>query len=724
MSLAARCRWLPAVATVLSIGAWQALAVAPSAAANASSPGQLIEVVGNTDVADADDSATVRRVVPRSELSKFGEARLSDALQRVPGVQVDLAAARPVVRLRGLGDGYTQILVNGEPTRADFSIDSLPLNSIERIEILPVSTAEMRSAGIAGTLNIVLRAAPRGPRRELKASASSQQGQASGTVHALYGDVAGPWSYALGAELARILGEQPVQYEQTLVAPGEVLVSRRFIDRQALNRTSSVTLTPNLSWRPSEGESVRMDSVLRAQRYDGHATNARTTLIGAPPVLAGDDLAAANESTFASTRLHWTLPRTDGSKLETRLSASRLRRDADSTLLGFDPQGGRVLLRRVTSLAVDDSLLTSSTWRAPFASGHALSTGGELEFTRRSESRIQRETTDGDPPPVDLDEAYDARIRRLAVFAQDEWDLESGASVYLGLRWETLGTRTTSGTPVSIGTDAGVWSPVAQLRWPLQSSKSVLRIALSRSFKAPTTIELIPRRWVVPDNTPTTPDFQGNPMLRPELAWGLDLGYEHTLAAGNSVAVTAYLKRIKDVILRDVSQVGGTWVQQPENRGAAQVQGLEFEAKLNFAKLLPDGPSLDLTINATRAWSRVDALQGPDNRLDRQKPYSGSIGIDHRPAGGTLAWGGSLGLVGDAWSRSSAALSDYAPSERRADLYLRWKSGPAMQWRVAMARRTKKGDAETVYADPQGEYRQIAREPGTTTFRVSLEVVR
>ena len=44
--------------------------------------------------------------------------------------------------MRGMGGGYTQILVDGEPMGRGFSMDSIPPEQIERIEIMRAPTAE------------------------------------------------------------------------------------------------------------------------------------------------------------------------------------------------------------------------------------------------------------------------------------------------------------------------------------------------------------------------------------------------------------------------------------------------------------------------------------------------------------------------------------------------------------------------------------------------------
>ena len=59
--------------------------------------------------------------------------------------------------MRGLGSGYTQILLDGERVPPGFSLDSITPEQVERIEILRAPTAETGARAIAGTINIITR---------------------------------------------------------------------------------------------------------------------------------------------------------------------------------------------------------------------------------------------------------------------------------------------------------------------------------------------------------------------------------------------------------------------------------------------------------------------------------------------------------------------------------------------------------------------------------------
>ena len=97
-------------------------------------------------------------IVGREEIDRFGDSTLGDVLKRLPGVTIQGRPGRGgAIRMRGLGNGYTQILLDGERVPPGFSLDSLTPDQIERIEILRAPTAETGARAIAGTINIITR---------------------------------------------------------------------------------------------------------------------------------------------------------------------------------------------------------------------------------------------------------------------------------------------------------------------------------------------------------------------------------------------------------------------------------------------------------------------------------------------------------------------------------------------------------------------------------------
>ena len=110
------------------------------------------------DVQERRQSTAAKIIIGREEIDRFGDSTLGDVLKRLPGVTIQGRPGRGgAIRLRGLGSGYTQILLDGERVPPGFSLDSISPDQVERIEILRAPTAETGARAIAGTINIITR---------------------------------------------------------------------------------------------------------------------------------------------------------------------------------------------------------------------------------------------------------------------------------------------------------------------------------------------------------------------------------------------------------------------------------------------------------------------------------------------------------------------------------------------------------------------------------------
>ncbi len=121
-------------------------------------------------------------VVGQTEIERFNDRTAGDVLRRLPGV---LFGGEPGeskdVRIRGLDKEYSQVLINGRRIpgggeKREFQLDQLPVDLIERIEVIRAPTADMDSQGIAGTINIILKKIPENSSFSFAVGASQLQG--------------------------------------------------------------------------------------------------------------------------------------------------------------------------------------------------------------------------------------------------------------------------------------------------------------------------------------------------------------------------------------------------------------------------------------------------------------------------------------------------------------------------------------------------------------------
>jgi len=230
-----------------------------------------------------------------------------------------------------------------------------------------------------------------------------------------------------------------------------------------------------------------------------------------------------------------------------------------------------------------------------------------------------------------------------------------------------------------------------------------VRASLTRSYKAPDISTLLARPTpnalytdLSHSNTVLAPDSVGNPALRPELATGLDLAYEKYLSGGGLFSVGIFYREISDLV-RGVTSLQANpdyataprWVSQATNFSSGRAAGLELELKGRAGELLPvlfDAKmplSLRSALNFYR--SEVDTLPGPDNRLDGQQPWSGSIGMDYRFSTMPLNMGANFAFTPDFVTRQSQSQSLDQGRSRSIDMFARWIVSDKASMRLALS---------------------------------------
>ncbi len=435
-----------------------------------------------------------------------------------------------------------------------------------------------------------------------------------------------------------------------------------------------------------------------------------------------------NENLFLRSDLNWVKKLDGGAKLDLKIGGVIGALRNDSYRRGYDTPGGTLLLDNyVKSRGTDRGLTSTGKYATPIGAGHALAAGWDGGYSTRDDARIQTEQHVAGTPPVmvpdNTDEKYTGDVTRLAVYAQDEWNVTPRWSVYMGMRWEGISTAVSGTNFIDSTTRTSVWSPLFQTLYKLPDSKGdQLRFAVTRTYKAPNTQSLIPRRFTSANNTSTEPDFQGNPNLRPELALGLDASYEHYWTQGAMVSLSASMRRIDGYTRSETSLAAdGHWISMPINDGLARTHGLEFEAKFPLKSVLDKAPAIELRANVSRNWSSVDAVQGPNNRLDQQTPFSATLGLDYKV--GQLTTGGSYSFKNGGPVKLSEVQSAYVSVRRDLEMYGLWKFDPKNQLRVALSNLLAQDYvSESTYIEPTGSIRRRSISPGNAVVRATMEM--
>lgn len=688
---------------------------------------QKIEIKGGAASYDPRRDDTASKIVVNSEeIQKYGDTSIMDVFKRLPGITVSGAAGRGngEVRMRGLGAGYTQILLNGERAPAGFSLDSLSPDVIERIEILRAASAEFSTQSIAGTINVVLKKAIKTAQREVKATLAGGKSGISPNLSLQLSNRAGNFSYSMSGTFYR----GTYEYDNPVREAGFDTVGRQNLRRTNSNdgdgRYQGLSMAPRLNWTLAGGDTLTAQLFANIGNSSGDNVSVTDTLLGARPQYDQDGSRSTSHNGFGRGDLTWVRKLDGGARLEVKGGLNASSNSSDSRQTGSVTGRGLALDRAVAASSTERGFSSTGKYSTPLFDGHALAMGWDGGHNARDDQRRQRDAVLPGSVPENTDEGFDASVDRLALYGQDEWNVTPRWSVYAGLRWEGLETRSAGDTYDEVRQRTSVWSPLLQTLWKLPDTKGdQVRFALTRTYKATPTASLIPRRFTSLNNSQTEPDRQGNPNLKPELALGFDTSYEHYWGEGALLSASASMRRIDGYTRQGLLFQNQRWLSTPVNDGRAVTRGLELEAKFPLKTVMAQAPAIDLRASLSRNWSRVEAVPGPDNRLAQQTPFSANLGVDYKTPGGALSTGGNFSFKNGGAVRITESQRASSAPRRELDVYALWKLNPKNQLRLALSNLLQQDTvSETAYSDTTGTL--LRNETGNTQVqaRATMEM--
>jgi outer membrane receptor protein involved in Fe transport len=691
---------------------------------------QQVEVHGSLDAYDPrrDDTAS-KIVVNRDEIVKYGDTNVLDVLKRVPGVTVSGNGGRgSEVRMRGLGAGYTQILLNGEKAPPGFTLDSLAPDLIERIEVLRAASAEFSTQSIAGTINIVLKKTVKAGQRELKVGYSHSHDFKGPNANLQLADKAGRLAWSVTASVTREHFSRTVHNVEEHVDPAGIEDGLRLAQLPESGRITRLNLTPRLIWTLENGDTLIFQTLANVNRFQNGVHTLVDTELGPPPAYPDLDQTMSSVQKLLRQEVNWTHKNASGAKLDAKMVATVGDNPIEMYRAGAgSPGAGSLYAGALHELVLSHNSVHGLSTMGKFTSasweGHALAFGWDGGYLTSPDSRRERDYYQPDVSLPGGDESYTANVTRLAVYSQDEWNVTPHWSVYLGARWEGIQTRVEGNTFATAHNRSTVLSPLFQTLYKLPNTKGdQLRFALTRTYRAPVVQTLLPRRFTSVNNNQTDPDSIGNPNLKPELALGVDAGWEHYWSEGALVSVSASARNIDNNTRNQTVFDGSRWVSRLVNTGHARARGLELEAKFPLKAVIDTTTALDLRASLSRNWSSVDSIPGPNNRLLNQTPLSATLGADYKL--GAFTTGGSFVFKNGGEVRLSANQVSYESVRRDLDLYALWKLNPKNQLRLAASNLLGQDyiNESSYTVAGGGTQRSRTIYPGSPVLRATLEM--
>ena len=661
----------------------------------------IVEGRSATPAEERRTSTVAMTVVGRDELDAYGDTSVLDVLQRLPGITLDGDAPR----MRGMGGGYTLVLLNGEPAPPGFSLDSLAPGEIERIEVVKGPTAEY--GGVAGTINIILRAAPKTLQREWRSGIGYRALGPQGSASFSWGDRIGAVGFFLPLNASTWANAASVQTQRVSRSADGVLTQQTVLGRDGW-RGGGLNLAPRLDWKPNDRDALQWQAFLQRNESDNRSQRATQVLVGPLPSTLGERSTSRGVWQLARSQAQWVHKLPDGTRWELKGSAQGSQSRTAWTAQGQDAAGSDRPLRDSLSSQREHSAALGARWRQPWGSAHTLVSGLDIEGRDRRELRRQFEGG-VEQFTGSIGVPFLAHTRRLVGFVQDEWVPIEAWSWMGGLRAERV-DLCSAGPFGVVNNGFSIFSPVAHVRHALDAKgRSLVRASVARSIRVPDIGLLMPRYTLNGSydrdtpNTPIAADSAGNPRLQPEQSTGFDLAWERHVQGGGVASVGVFHRRIdrlvrRRIALETVAEANvPRWVSRPTNLGSARSSGLELEWKGRADDLLrplwaaaPKGLQLRAAVSVYR--SAVEQIDDPAARLDGQAPWNLTLGFDHLVAGSIVSYGGNLSLTPGFSTQQTDRQRVWRGGAQRLDAYLQWRFDKQTQLRLA-ANNLLQGDA-------------------------------
>jgi outer membrane receptor protein involved in Fe transport len=600
--------------------------------------------------------------------SQFEPVSVGDQLKRVPGVAFTSDIGEyDSPQLRGLGFGFTQILINGRPIpgagndRTVF-VDRIPAEIIDRIDIIRSPSADIDSQGIGGTINIILKdgqslppgvIARGGVNHDLDndetspSAAFSLSGRNESETVAYSVTLDGQRRFNRKDAIEEVFTEDSTGFAES--SDGRDLWRRDINDSVAVERveqsderdSEDISFNGDLTVRAGDATTWRFDSFYLRTRRDEReheiAFERDTSADTFESELAGQTQRIEQDSFGLAALFDHALSESTALSAEVRFA----RFEEDSLLFELDeedvepvPTDSEQIDSKDRELSLDASL------RHRFDNGHDIKLGLAAKQKKRDFALVVFEDLDDEPAEVTLNSGvFEYEEKRLDAFVVANWALAGRVTLQTGVRGEYTETDQELPGGLSATNDTFEVNPSAHLRFALTPNDQ-LRLSVARTVRRPNVDQVTP--FADSDEPEDDDQTIGNPELDLETSLGYDLGYERRLPGGGVFGLNFFYRDVTDLISlvnTGVPAPGGGSTFSFANTGDGKVYGFELDVStpLSFIGLDETG----FFANYTRLDSeRTDPTTGIETQFNNQPEYVYNVGLTQN----VPAWDVSFGV--------------------------------------------------------------------------------
>lgn len=653
-----------------------------AASQNQAAPSQRVEVKGKSQEEFARTETASRSIVSNAELTKFGDTNIVDAMKRVPGVQV----TNNKLHLLGMAAGYTQILIDGEAPRG-ITIEDIPLNMIERVEIYRGANAQFSAQAMGGTINIILKKAASNKQHSIKASVGHMF-QNNGGLDWFHSDKDGNLSHtvSISASKDRMSAGQSddslTNFYNENVQTGAKSQFQNVTHSQ--RGDESLRISPRIQYKTDSNINLTSTSIFAHNRFHSDSTSQFNNVAGRVFEIGKTNSHDSNHGTNFGSNLKAVTTLENQVGLDMMVGFQAQSFIARSQSQNYLPDGS---LKFNRDLNTDVHVLVGITGgkiNVPTNAEHDLVVGWQAWRANVDIDNNQSDRFASNQSNITRPYGANSVMDNTAFFAQDDWKFKKNSSVSLGLRWESQGIRTENKDGDKVSNRASVWSPVVQTMWQLDPQNTErIRLGVSRTFKAPEGTQLLMPKVYVINNSIESPNIVGNPNLRPELSWSVDAAFEHNGKDGLNYAIRAKAQSIDDIHREVVYEAENAYWKKFVNAGKAQSQSIELSTQFPLKRWMDNAPDMDFSASYSHFWSNVKDLASPFNTLAPYK-YVATFSGNYRAKDIPLTTGFSAKIQDSHWQQISLTERQYVKTPKNLDIYALWKFDKQSQLRLAL----------------------------------------
>jgi outer membrane receptor protein involved in Fe transport len=518
---------------------------------------------------------------------KFEPNTVGDMLKRVPGagfVGSDVMEYDGV-QLRGLGGGYTQVLINGKkvPGAGDdrsFWVDRIPAEMVERVEILRSNSASRSGDAIAGAINIVLKDSYTFDGTYVRAGLNRwYDGEVNPTLGVVTsGDFAGG-RILFGANMQDRYRRKDKRSDRFEDNTREDLVSwedqTEIKDGRDWSGNIDYTVDIGATGRLGlSGFFVKTDRDVSEVSFEEELDDEDTINAFVPGLDPYDQknygvgLDYSFDLAGGTTKFSADYARFDNDESEMEASHEYVSDAAnfDQAWSADDAEWDASEAERSAIKAKDTEIGFKLAHTQPLGESTEVEFGADYRHKKRetdfvnsvweSEAEITYAAArelDISTLPYELDGTIDSTIKEKRLDPYVQFSGKSGAFGWeAGLRYETTKADITyldlddEGEVNAAGEGSRKYNellPSAHLKWDVTEADR-FSLSVARSVKRPNFNELIP---ALLDGEYGDNDYIGNPDLKQETAIGFDVGYERRLGSQGVAGFNVFYRKVKDL---------------------------------------------------------------------------------------------------------------------------------------------------------------------------------